>query len=153
MTLAIERTAACARVFWVGLPLMTVPGCLCSASGVDPRGEQAWMVGHLMQSVRQMSDYGVLQRTVTYKLLMGLAGCCLAAARPQLLKVPHSSPVLLRHAAGRAQSCSDQHWLSIVTIETTLSADTEFGDFRELTWPQMLTLCDRQMLKVTVRPC
>ena len=49
------------------------------------------MVGHLCQSVRQMSDYGVLQRTVTYKLLMGLAASCLAVARPQLLKVPAPS--------------------------------------------------------------
>ena len=45
------------------------------------------MVGHLCQSVRQMSDYGVLQRTVTYKLLMALAASCLATARPQLIKV------------------------------------------------------------------
>ena len=28
-----------------------------------------------------MSDYGVLQRTVTYKLLMGLAGSSLASSR------------------------------------------------------------------------
>ncbi|KAF0306689.1 Nucleolar pre-ribosomal-associated protein 1 [Amphibalanus amphitrite] len=58
-----------------------------SASSLEHRSEHAWMVGHLCQSVRQMSDYGVLQRTVTYKLVMGLAASCLASARPQLLKV------------------------------------------------------------------
>ncbi|XP_043204482.1 uncharacterized protein LOC122371823 isoform X3 [Amphibalanus amphitrite] len=58
-----------------------------SASSLEHRSEHGWMVGHLCQSVRQMSDYGVLQRTVTYKLVMGLAASCLASARPQLLKV------------------------------------------------------------------
>ena len=59
----------------------------CSVSALDHRSDQAWMVSHLCQSTRQMSDYGVLHRTVTYKLVMGLAGSSLATARPQLIKV------------------------------------------------------------------